>query len=83
MKPHNSVLSTHSLWATHFIAPDPIRRTEKFFAATVAGKRILKIDYLTASSQTGKFLIEEPCEWHKNGFSEDDTLPNNSHGSYL
>ncbi|KAJ7973044.1 BRCT domain-containing protein [Quillaja saponaria] len=60
-----------SYQATHFIAPDPIRRTEKFFAAAAAGRWILKTDYLTASNQAGKFLPEEPYEWHKNGLSQD------------
>ncbi|CAL5208849.1 unnamed protein product [Lathyrus oleraceus] len=60
-----------SYQATHFIVPDPIRRTEKFFAATASGRWILKTDYLTASSQAGKFLPEEPYEWHKNHLTED------------
>lgn len=63
-----------SYQATHFIVPDPIRRTEKFFAAAAAGRWILKTDYLTASSQAGKFLAEEPYEWHKNGLSEDGAI---------
>ncbi|GJY35551.1 BRCT domain-containing protein [Tanacetum coccineum] len=60
-----------SYQATHFIVPDPIKRTEKFFAAAASGSWILKTDYLTASNQAGKFLAEEPYEWHKNGLSED------------
>ncbi|KAL9318845.1 hypothetical protein ACSQ67_015362 [Phaseolus vulgaris] len=63
-----------SYQATHFIAPDPIRRTEKFFAATASGRWILKTDYLSASSQEGKFLAEEPYEWHKSGLSEDGAI---------
>ncbi|KAH1136239.1 hypothetical protein GLYMA_10G014100v4 [Glycine max] len=63
-----------SYQATHFIAPDPIRRTEKFFAAAASGRWILKTDFLTASSQAGKLLAEEPYEWHQNGFSEDGTI---------
>lgn len=35
---------------------------------------ILKTDYLTASSQAGKFLAEEPYEWNKNGLSEDGAI---------
>ncbi|KAF3773367.1 BRCT domain-containing protein [Nymphaea thermarum] len=60
--------------ATHFIVPDPLRRTEKFFAAAAAGRWILKTDYLTASSQAGKFLNEEPFEWYKTGLSEDGAI---------
>ncbi|KAG4401554.1 hypothetical protein AAZX31_02G013000 [Glycine max] len=63
-----------SYQATHFIAPDPIRRTEKFFAAAASGRWILKTDFLTASSQAGKLLAEEPYEWHQNGLSEDGTI---------
>ncbi|KAK6941068.1 BRCT domain [Dillenia turbinata] len=63
-----------SYQATHFIVPDPIRRTEKFFAAAASGRWILKTDYLTASCQAGKFLAEEPFEWHKNGLSEDGAI---------
>ncbi|PWA54478.1 BRCT domain, Zinc finger, RING/FYVE/PHD-type [Artemisia annua] len=63
-----------SYQATHFIVPDPIKRTEKFFAAAASGRWILKTDYLTASSQAGKFLAEEPYEWHKNGLSEDGQI---------
>ncbi|KDP28240.1 hypothetical protein JCGZ_14011 [Jatropha curcas] len=63
-----------SYQATHFITPDPIRRTEKFFAAAASGRWILKTDYLTACSQSGKFLDEEPYEWHKNGLSEDGAI---------
>ncbi|CAN0885399.1 BRCT domain-containing protein At4g02110 [Linum grandiflorum] len=63
-----------SYQATHFIAPDPIRRTEKFFAAAASGRWILKTDYLGACSQAGKFLPEEPYEWYKNGLSEDGAI---------
>lgn len=63
-----------SYQATHFIAPHPIRRTEKFFAAAASGRWILKTDYLSACSQAGKFLPEEPYEWHKNGLSEDGAI---------
>jgi len=35
---------------------------------------ILKTDYLSASSQEGKFLAEEPYEWHKSGLSEDGAI---------
>ncbi|KAG5231688.1 BRCT domain-containing protein [Salix suchowensis] len=63
-----------SYQATHFIAPDPIRRTEKFFAAAASGRWILRSDYLAASSQAGRFLAEESYEWHKNSLSEDGTI---------
>ncbi|KAL5863012.1 hypothetical protein ACOSQ3_000526 [Xanthoceras sorbifolium] len=63
-----------SYQATHFIAPDPLRRTEKFFAAAASGRWILKTDYLSACSQAGKFLAEEPYEWHKIGLSEDGAI---------
>ncbi|KAH9608869.1 hypothetical protein KSS87_002358, partial [Heliosperma pusillum] len=63
-----------SYQATHFIVPDPIRRTEKFFAAAASGRWILKTDYLTASIQAGQFLPEEPYEWHKNGLTEDGSI---------
>ncbi|KAK9747632.1 hypothetical protein RND81_02G004400 [Saponaria officinalis] len=63
-----------SYQATHFIVPDPIRRTEKFFAAAASGRWILKTDYLTECSQAGKFLPEEPYEWHKNGLTEDGAI---------
>ncbi|CAK9145205.1 unnamed protein product [Ilex paraguariensis] len=63
-----------SYQATHFIVPDPIRRTEKLFAAAAAGRWILKTDYLAASNQAGRFLAEEPYEWHKNGLSEDGAI---------
>lgn len=35
---------------------------------------ILRTDYLDASNQAGKFLDEEPYEWHRNGLSEDGTI---------
>ncbi|KAI3787488.1 hypothetical protein L1987_41995 [Smallanthus sonchifolius] len=63
-----------SYQATHFIVPDPIKRTEKFFAAAASGRWILKTDYLSASNQAGRFLAEEPYEWHKNGLSEDGQI---------
>ncbi|KAJ6710586.1 BRCA1 C TERMINUS DOMAIN CONTAINING PROTEIN EXPRESSED [Salix koriyanagi] len=63
-----------SYQATHYIAPGPIRRTEKFFAAAASGRWILKTDYLTACSQAGRFLEEESYEWHKNGLSEDGAI---------
>ncbi|XP_044501897.1 BRCT domain-containing protein At4g02110-like [Mangifera indica] len=62
-----------SYQATHFIAPD-LRRTEKFFAAAASGRWILKMDYLSACNQAGKFLLEEPYEWHTNGLSEDGAI---------
>ncbi|KZV44158.1 BRCT domain-containing protein [Dorcoceras hygrometricum] len=63
-----------SYQATHFIVPDPIRRTEKFFAAAASGSWILKTDYLTASNEAGKLLSEEPFEWHRKGLSEDGAI---------
>ncbi|XP_071699574.1 BRCT domain-containing protein At4g02110 [Rutidosis leptorrhynchoides] len=63
-----------SYQATHFIVPDPIRRTEKFFAAAASGRWILKTDYLTASNQAGRFLDEEAYEWHKNCLSQDGQI---------
>ncbi|KAL5196996.1 hypothetical protein ABZP36_000508 [Zizania latifolia] len=62
-----------SLQATHFITPE-LRRTEKFFAATASGSWILKPDYLTACNEAGKFLEEEPFEWHGHGLSNGDTI---------
>ncbi|KAG2697609.1 hypothetical protein I3760_07G114700 [Carya illinoinensis] len=63
-----------SYQATHFISTDPIRRTEKFFAAAASGRWILKTDYLSACGQAGRFLAEEPYEWHNNGLSEDGAI---------
>ncbi|KAA0046685.1 BRCT domain-containing protein [Cucumis melo var. makuwa] len=63
-----------SYQATHFIAPDPVRRTEKFFSAAASGRWILKSDYLTDSSQAGKLLNEEPYEWYKKGLTEDGAI---------
>ncbi|KAI3773192.1 hypothetical protein L6452_04396 [Arctium lappa] len=63
-----------SYQATHFIVPDPMRRTEKFFAAAASGRWILKTDYLSASNEAGRFLAEEPYEWHRNGLSEDGQI---------
>ncbi|XP_010556700.1 PREDICTED: BRCT domain-containing protein At4g02110 [Tarenaya hassleriana] len=62
-----------SYQATHFIASE-IRRTEKFFAASASGSWILKGDYLPACSQAGKFLPEEPFEWHSTGLSQDGAI---------
>ncbi|KAF8394643.1 hypothetical protein HHK36_020859 [Tetracentron sinense] len=63
-----------SYQATHFIVPDPIRRTEKFFAGAASGRWILKTDYLVACNQVGRFLAEEPYEWYKNSLSEDGAI---------
>ncbi|KAL1558334.1 BRCT domain-containing protein-like protein [Salvia divinorum] len=63
-----------SYQATHFIVPDPIRRTEKFFAAAASGSWILKTDYLTASTEAGRFLPEEPYEWQKKCLTEDGSI---------
>ncbi|KAL7151098.1 hypothetical protein ABFS83_04G008200 [Erythranthe nasuta] len=63
-----------SYQATHSIVPDPIRRTEKFFAAAASGSWILKTDYLTACNEAGKFLPEEPYEWHEEGLTGDGAI---------
>ncbi|KAG8389550.1 hypothetical protein BUALT_Bualt02G0240900 [Buddleja alternifolia] len=63
-----------SYQATHFIVPDPIRRTEKFFAAAASGSWILKTDYLKASNEAGRFLSEDPYEWHKKCLTEDGAI---------
>ncbi|KAL9255571.1 BRCT domain-containing protein, partial [Drosera capensis] len=63
-----------SYQATHFIGPEPIRRTEKFFAAAASGCWVLKTDYLAASTEAGKLLPEEPYEWHENGLTRDGTI---------
>ncbi|CAM0151596.1 unnamed protein product [Urochloa decumbens] len=59
--------------ATHLVTTE-LRRTEKFFAAAAAGRWILKPDYLTACNEAGKFLEEEPFEWHGNGLNSSDTI---------
>uniref|UniRef100_A0A0D9Z648 BRCT domain-containing protein n=1 Tax=Oryza glumipatula TaxID=40148 RepID=A0A0D9Z648_9ORYZ len=63
-----------SYQATHFIAPDPLKRTEKFFAAAAAGKWILKTDYLTSCNEVGKLLDEEPFEWSGTGLNDGETI---------
>uniref|UniRef100_A0A1D1YQN3 BRCT domain-containing protein At4g02110 n=1 Tax=Anthurium amnicola TaxID=1678845 RepID=A0A1D1YQN3_9ARAE len=63
-----------SFKTTHFMVPEPVRRTEKFFAAAASGRWILKTDYLTSSNEAGKFLEEEPFEWHGSGFTEDGAI---------
>ncbi|KAL6525918.1 hypothetical protein OROMI_030313 [Orobanche minor] len=63
-----------SYQATHFIVPDPVKRTEKFFAAAASGSWILKTDYLTASNEAGRLLSEEPYEWHKKSLTEDGAI---------
>ena len=35
---------------------------------------ILKPDYLTACNEAGKFVEEEPFEWHGNGLNSGDTI---------
>lgn len=35
---------------------------------------ILKTDYLTASNEAGRFLLEEPYEWHKKCLTEDGAI---------
>ncbi|GAB2254432.1 hypothetical protein Droror1_Dr00022241 [Drosera rotundifolia] len=63
-----------SYQATHFVVPDPVRRTEKFFAALASGSWVLKPDYLSASYEAGKFLPEELYEWHKSGLKVDGAI---------
>ncbi|TKV96560.1 hypothetical protein SEVIR_9G436000v4 [Setaria viridis] len=63
-----------SYQATHFIAPDPLRRTEKFFAAAAAGRWILKKEYLTSCTEAGKFVDEEPFEWFGSGLNDGETI---------
>ncbi|KAL6649792.1 hypothetical protein ACP70R_014016 [Stipagrostis hirtigluma subsp. patula] len=60
--------------ASHFIATDPLRRTEKFFAAAAAGRWILKRDYLSSCAEAGKFLDEEPFEWFGTGLSDGEKI---------
>ncbi|KAL6901948.1 hypothetical protein ACP4OV_004824 [Aristida adscensionis] len=60
--------------ATHFIAPDPLKRTEKFFAAAAAGRWIIKTDYLTSCTEVGKLLDEEPFEWFGTGLSDGEKI---------
>ncbi|XP_078438958.1 transcription coactivator [Wolffia australiana] len=60
--------------ATHFIAPEPLRRTEKFFAAAASGRWILKSDYLAACGAAGKFLAEEEFEWAGSGLTGDGAI---------
>ncbi|XP_020589624.1 BRCT domain-containing protein At4g02110 [Phalaenopsis equestris] len=60
--------------ATHFIVPDYVRRTQKFFAAASAGRWILKSDYLSASVEAVKFVNEEPFEWYHKGLTEDGAI---------
>ncbi|WVZ67153.1 hypothetical protein U9M48_016273 [Paspalum notatum var. saurae] len=62
-----------SFQATHLVTPE-LRRTEKVFAAAAAGRWILKPEYLTACNEAGKFLEEEPFEWHGHGLNSGDTI---------
>ncbi|KAJ3683056.1 hypothetical protein LUZ60_013283 [Juncus effusus] len=63
-----------SFQATHFIVPEALRRTEKFFAAAASGRWILKMEYLTASLEAGRFVEEEEYEWYGTGLTEDSTI---------
>ncbi|KAJ4793346.1 BRCT domain-containing protein [Rhynchospora pubera] len=63
-----------SFQATHFIVPGPVRRTEKFFAAAASGRWILKMEYLTACNEAGRFIEEEPYEWYGSGMTEDSSI---------
>ncbi|TVT99249.1 hypothetical protein EJB05_55395, partial [Eragrostis curvula] len=62
-----------SFQATHLVTTE-LRRTEKFFAAAAAGRWILKPEYLTACNNAGKFLEEEPFEWHGHGLNSSETI---------
>ncbi|KAJ1255769.1 hypothetical protein BS78_K161800 [Paspalum vaginatum] len=62
-----------SFQATHLVTTE-LRRTEKFFAAAAAGRWILRPEYLTACNEAGKFLEEEPFEWHGHGLNSGDTI---------
>ncbi|KAG6383497.1 hypothetical protein SASPL_156749 [Salvia splendens] len=59
---------------TCYAANHLIRRTEKFFAAAASGSWILKTDYLTASTEAGRLLPEEPYEWQKKCLTEDGSI---------
>ncbi|CAL4922272.1 unnamed protein product [Urochloa decumbens] len=63
-----------SYQATHFIAQDPLRRTEKFFAAAAAGRWILKREYLTSCIEAGRFVDEEPFEWFGTGLNDGEMI---------
>ncbi|CAL4939038.1 unnamed protein product [Urochloa decumbens] len=63
-----------SYQATHFIAQDPLRRTEKFFAAAAAGRWILKGEYLTSCIEAGRFVDEEQFEWFGTGLNDGETI---------
>ncbi|KAJ1297497.1 hypothetical protein BS78_01G381000 [Paspalum vaginatum] len=68
--------------ATHFIVPDPLRRTEKFFAAAAAGRWILKPEYLTSCIEAGKFVDEEPFEWFGTGLNDGETISLDAPGKW-
>ncbi|CAI0425100.1 unnamed protein product [Linum tenue] len=71
-----SFLNSHQ-WSnqvTHLVVADPLRRTEKVFAAAASGRWILSTDYLLACCKEGRFLPEEPYEWHKKGVNKDGSI---------
>jgi topoisomerase (DNA) II binding protein 1 len=46
-----------------------------FIFVSLLNKRwILKPDYLTACNEAGKFLEEEPFEWHGHGLNSSETI---------
>lgn len=51
-----------------------IEKSIILFSLSFGCRWILKPEYLTASSEAGKFLAEEPYEWHKNGLSQDGAI---------
>eukprot|EP00897_Mesotaenium_endlicherianum_P001398 jgi/Mesen1/1286/ME000013S00791 len=67
----------HHQWknnATHVILPEPLRRTEKFFAGAAAGRWLLKPSYLEVSVCEEHFVAEEDYEWQGEGENEDGTV---------
>lgn len=53
---------------------DSLPSQYEILMATAPCRWILKSDYLTASDEAGKFLNEEPFEWHKKGLTEDGAI---------
>eukprot|EP00850_Spirogloea_muscicola_P016092 SM000128S26225 [mRNA] locus=s128:278602:283957:+ [translate_table: standard] len=59
---------------THVILPEPLRRTEKFFAGAAAGRWLLKPSYLDASLAANSFVAEVDHEWFGDGANEDGSI---------
>eukprot|EP00850_Spirogloea_muscicola_P019053 SM000182S03943 [mRNA] locus=s182:90344:95712:- [translate_table: standard] len=59
---------------THVILPEPLRRTEKFFAGAAAGRWLLKPSYLDASLAANNFVAELDHEWFGDGANEDGSI---------